>query len=48
MLTFVQAFQTEMPPAFLNYYHPGKAHPYFDHARRNLQYPYPMGTKVSY
>ncbi|KAF8355566.1 hypothetical protein PRIPAC_97189 [Pristionchus pacificus] len=39
------AFQTEMPPAFLNYYHPGKAHPYFDHARRNLQYPYPMGTK---
>ncbi|GMR60896.1 hypothetical protein PMAYCL1PPCAC_31091 [Pristionchus mayeri] len=39
------AYQTEMPPAFLNYYHPGKAHPYFDHARRNLHYPYPLGIK---
>ncbi|GMT07326.1 hypothetical protein PENTCL1PPCAC_29500 [Pristionchus entomophagus] len=39
------AYQTEMPPAFLNYYLPGKPHPYFDQTRRNLHCPYPAGTK---
>ncbi|GMT36331.1 hypothetical protein PFISCL1PPCAC_27628, partial [Pristionchus fissidentatus] len=44
-MNWLMSYQTEMPPAFLNHYHPKIAHPYFDQSRRHLQYPYPMGTK---